>query len=400
METWILTENETLSGNLHDALAHSGIVCPEERILDLASLPEWKDVLKQAQGVLFVVVQRFGKDHCNLVRYLRNVVDRDTTIAIASASTDDMAVVQAVRVGANDFLALNEWLTDEVVSFLGRLRESQRQDGDEGTVVTVIPCQSASDASLTTLNLSGVFSMLEGSCMVCDMHFRGSDLALRLKLDHRHNVVDLLTQADVIDEGMLRQVLVEHASGISLLPGPDLFADLAGIQMPLCRDVVALARSCWPIVTVNTESVYQARQVGVLGMSDVVVLAIRLDIASVHRAKQAITMLLESNVPRASIHIVAVGAGIAGELPANSVKKILQVDNFHCVPEDQEAVVKSTNIGNPLVFEQPNCKTAKAFRACAESLLGIEAPAKTSTLPLSGLRAASFLAISALMLCS
>lgn len=399
MDTWILSENETLCANLHGALVHSGVDCPNERMFDLSSVQRVEDQLVGAKGIVFLAVRQFGNDHCQLVRCLRSILDRDATIAVATSGANDLSVVQAVRAGANDFLTLDSSLPEEVSSLLDRIRESQRLESTEGTVVTVLPCQSHSDASFTALNLSAAFTNMAGSCMVGDLHFSGGDLALLLKLDHRHNVVDLLTQTEAIDEAMLRQVVVHHESGISLLPGPDLLTDRTGMRLPLCRDVIALARTFWPVVVVNTDDMFHAKHSGVLTMSDAVVLAIRLDIASVHRAKQCIALLLDNHVPREMIHVAAIGVGVSGELPARSVKKVLQVDNFYCIPDDQEAALKSTNIGNPLLFEQPNSKPAKALRACAESVLRVEVPSKASTLPWTGFKAASFLALNALTLC-
>jgi pilus assembly protein CpaE len=156
---------------------------------------------------------------------------------------------------------------------------------------------------------------------------------------------------------------------------------------------LGLSQVSHPFVIVNSEDVVHAEQVKALGSSDEVVLTMRMDVVSLHRAKQHVDYMIRNRVSPSQIHVVAMGTGTSGELPVKAVKQVLGTSALHCVPDDQAAVTMSINVGNPLVQESPKSKASRAIIALADALTGNLAAAQ-----ISPSRSTAMLAKSAAML--
>jgi Flp pilus assembly CpaE family ATPase len=168
---------------------------------------------------------------------------------------------------------------------------------------------------------------------------------------------------------MFQQALTPHESGIRLLAGPELFTGLRNIDPNACQRILTLAQASHPVVVVNSEDAVHAEQVKALACSEKIVLTLRLDLVSLHRAKQHLEFMTRNRVATADIHIVAMGTGHSGELPLKTVKNVLNVSTIHNVPDDSCATTMSINVGNPLVLESPKSKTSRAIAGLADVFL-------------------------------
>ena len=395
MNAYVIADNKALCTRLSAALQGHGIDCPPSNAFTMEALSTELQRLAGEEGVYFIAANRLAQTHLESIRSVRAVIDKDAVIVAVSGAADPTSVLGAVRVGANDFLALNDQFDEELLRLFLRIRVNRRSRDEKGRIITVLPCHSSADANAVTLNLAAVFASHTTSCGLIDLHFRGGDLALLLKQSPRHTIIDLLTQRDALDEAMLRQVVTPHKSGIQLLAGPTSLADLASIRPQACHELISLAQHAWPIVVINVEDVQHVEQIRALSISDDIILTLRLDIVSLHRAQRHIELLTENHVSRERVHIIAMGAGHAGELPVAAVKKVLQVTDVRCIPDDPVAMIRSVNVGNPLVLEQPNSNAAIALRQFAESLIGTECARVNSSSSITTLKAAAVIAAQA-----
>src|SRR5690606_28948710 len=104
--------------------------------------------------------------------------------------------------------------------FIARVRLESQRTSPRGRVLTIVPCHASSDANVLTVNIAAWIALQVKSCGALDFHFRGGDLAILLKLEPRHTIVDLLNLTEPIDEAMFRQALTDHECGLQLLAGP------------------------------------------------------------------------------------------------------------------------------------------------------------------------------------
>jgi pilus assembly protein CpaE len=210
----------------------------------------------------------------------------------------------------------------------------------------------------------------------------------------------LIIQHQAIDEAMFRQALATHESGVQLLAGPKLFSDLRGIDPHSCNAIVDHAQAMFPYVVIAAEDIQHSEQIYALSHSDRVVLTMRPDLMSLHRAKQHVDFMLSHDINDEHIQVAVVGTGLPGELPMTAIKKVLNRTAVHGLPDDATGVMLSINVGNPIVLESPKSAMAHGLQKLTAQLTGqdSENPSSKNNHLLSA-KAAALLALNTLTFC-
>jgi pilus assembly protein CpaE len=392
MDTWILSECGALTASIRNSLLRLGIDCPSSRIVSAAELDRLAACSDQPGKLVFCAFRQLTTEHFELLRRLRAVTDKE--LVVVAPAPDHATLLNAIRAGATDYLSADSTLDGEVEEFIARARADRAQNSSKGRIITVVPCHGPCDGSVLSANVAAVLAQRFGTCGLLDFHLRGGELALLLKANPRHTLFDLLDEFERIDEAMLQQAMTLHGSGVRLLAAPPMFSDLRGFGSGICQRILALTQHFHQFVLVNCEDIAHAEQIQSIAASDDILLAMRMDLVSLHRAKQHMDFMVRNRVPAARIHVVAMGTGHCGELPANAVKNLLGVRTIHLIPDDQAAVNVSINVGNPFVLESPKLAISKALVALVDKITGFDKEKPAPTLQRTWLgKAAAALAI-------
>jgi pilus assembly protein CpaE len=398
MEVWLVADNEIIAGKIRESLDRHGLSCPPAKTIGLETVEFQTDQFPSISGILLIAVTEVNASCFDAIRRLRASVQQETVIALIASNLDREAILTAMRLGCNDFLNFCLTFDAEVAEFLKRVQ--LRSNESASRVITVIPSQSIRDANIFTTNLAAMIAANRGSCGVLDFFLQGGDLGLLLKLAPRHTIVDLLNQPEKIDKSMFAQAISRQEHGIELLASPAHCTLIDDTQLGECQRLLSLAKQTWKDVILHVDNVQRAVQSQVLAASDDLILTIRPDVSALHRVQQQLDWLSNHDVKREQVHVVTMGTGYSGELSLAAVKKLLGVPSMHFIPDDQEAVLMSTNIGNPLVLELPKSKMAVAIRKFSEAALGYGERRETAQ-PVSPNRfkAAALLALNTIPFC-
>ena len=149
MDAWIVADSDNVAACVDNSLRRLGIHCPATRILTTDSFGSGAELIAGLDGLLFFAISDLEPAHIDTVRRLRAAVTGDAKLAIVSAVAPDHGkVLNAIRAGASDFLCADDKLDNDIASFVARVRSEGKQKDAPGRVITVVPCQSASDANL------------------------------------------------------------------------------------------------------------------------------------------------------------------------------------------------------------------------------------------------------------
>jgi pilus assembly protein CpaE len=374
VDAWILSDSASLSNAIRRSLLRVDIDCPPARQVGLADFAKLAGSAGEHGPVVFLGLHQLSLEHVDLVRAIRQLTDKE--VVVVASSADRETLLKTIRAGATDFLEANHHLDDEIQDFVHRTKVEGPQLARRGRVITVVPCNAPCDGSVLAVNIAAVIAQKAGDCAILDLHLRGGDLSLLLKTSARHTILDLVGQRDRLDENMLRQAMATHSSGVALLAGPPMFSDLRDFEPAACHQILRLAQSSYRFVVVNCEDIAHDEQMQSLAASDDIVLALRKDLVSLHRAKQTIEFMVRNRVAASRVHVVAMGTGLSGELPSSAVSSVLGIARLHLVPDDQATTAVSINVGNPLVLEAPKTAIARSMVAFVESLPGLAAVAR------------------------
>jgi len=297
---------------------------------------------------------------------------------------------QALRSGVKDVLAApadNIQLTEAISRVAPGLSSTPGvapeddplfdADGELAHVITVFSTKGGAGKSVIATNL-GVLLAQRSDKPVClvDADLQFGDIAVMLKLAPQHTIVDAVSSLDRLDASLLQNLLITHeSSGLKILPAPlePAFADQIGAS-EMVHIIEVLKRFC-SYVIVDTPAYFNDVVLGMIEVSDDVLLVAGMDIPNIKNVKIGLQTLRLLNTPMEKLHLVLNRANSKVKLDVNEVERTLQVSADVLIPSDI-IVPQSVNRGVPLVQTAKRSGVAKAMEEMANLFAHETAPKK------------------------
>lgn len=242
--------------------------------------------------------------------------------------------------------------------------------GAPGRVITVFSTKGGSGKSVVATNLAVAMARRsDRPVALVDAHLQFGDVAVMLKLQPQHTVVDAVQSIDKLDAGLAQALMSTHApSGLLVLPAPlePAFADQIG-GADLVR-VIEVLRSFCGTVIVDTPAFFNEVVLSVIEASDDVLLVAGMDIPNIKNVKIGLNTLAMLATPREKLHLLLNRADSKVKLDIGEVERTLQVTAVAHVPSDVVVPI-SVNKGAPVVLSAPRSGVAKAFEGLATTFL-------------------------------
>ncbi|MCP3988104.1 MAG: AAA family ATPase [Actinomycetia bacterium] len=303
-----------------------------------------------------------------------------TVLITAEMSTE--LLKKALRVGVKDVLSApidQDQLIESVTRVADALAagsveysvgsDTSSSSGDEepGQVISVFSTKGGSGKSVTATNLGVVLAQRSDRPVVLiDGHLQFGDVAVMLKLQPQHTVVDAVTQLDAPDAvSVLEQFMMVHEpSGLLVLPAPvePTFADqVSGEQM---ARLIELVRTFAGHVIIDLPAIFNELVLSIIEASDEIVLVAGLDIPNIKNVKIGLSTLSLLSVPTEKLHLVLNRADSKVKLDVGEVERTLRVAAVAHVPSDIVVPI-SVNKGSPVVLSASKSGVARAFEQLA-----------------------------------
>jgi pilus assembly protein CpaE len=373
MEILVACDDQALATSVRDSLARAGVECAASRVLTTDSA---EAAIRASCGRLSIVVlfcsRRFCPEDLKAIKELSVAGGDRARLVAVGPITDPNLILRVIRGGAMDVLDINSRFDKELIEIIGRLKAVPVQSKPPGKLFSIVGTVGGVGASLLACNVAVALAHSGHACGLLDLHLRGGDLAKLLQTTPRHNLSSLATKAQQLDAAMFEQSLIEHESGVRLLPSPEPFGDYRQCTPQLIQKVVQLARGSCSVVLADLEDAEHAEQVRTLASSDQIIIPLRPDLISLYRTQKFLAYLTRAQVPRDRISIVANRVGQPRELAVARMAEVLEIPIVCQIPDDPTTVNTSVNVGIPLVMSMPNTKIARSILYLAERLLGAE----------------------------
>jgi pilus assembly protein CpaE len=283
---------------------------------------------------------------------------------------------QALRAGIRDVLPApvdTSQLTDavrRVVETLQAARPTATDFGESGElaeVVTVFSTKGGAGKSVIAANLAVVLAKRSDRPVVLvDADLQFGDVAVMLKLAPQHTIVDAVGSIDRLDPSLLQNLLVRHEpSGVYVLPAPlePAFADQIGAD-EMVR-IVEMLRTFASYVVVDTPAYFNDVVLGLIEVSDDVLLVAGMDIPNIKNVKIGLQTLRLLNTPMSKLRLILNRANSKVKLDVGEVERTLQVKADSLIPSDV-VVPQSVNKGTPVVLDAPKSGVARAIEQLAD----------------------------------
>jgi pilus assembly protein CpaE len=304
-------------------------------------------------------------------------------LIVYSSLQDGGSVRRAMLAGARDYLT--QPLDPETISNSIRMimaqeeHRVQRQAGTTvsqatsagGTVITVFGAKGGIGKTTIATNLATALVRETGQTVaLVDMDTRFGDVAIMMDIPVDRNIADLTRRMDQIDRTSIKDYLVQHNSGVGILPAPSHPGDWNVVTPDHIEQVVRLLAQTHDFVLLDTPGTFNEMVAAALEMATVVLLVTSMDVASIKDTVLALNMLKSWSFPREKVKLAINHANVANSVRDRDVVRTLEYDVFWQIPYD-ESVTKSTQLGHPIVLTKPNSKVGSSIIDLARLMGGV-----------------------------
>ncbi len=312
----------------------------------------------------------------------------DLPIVVFSTEANIRLMRQSMVSGASDYLQ-EPLQSEEVEAAIMRVlerkeREGMRRRGEladpvaQGTVITVFGAKGGIGKTTIASNLAvALATEAHQTVALVDMDTRFGDVAITMDIPVERSIADLARNLDNVDRNSLREYLVQHESGVRILPAPTRPSDWRNLTAQHIRDVVDVLAQTHDFVILDTPGTFNEIVAAAIEVGTMILLVTTLDMASIKDTVLALEMLHERfGNDEERIKVVLNRAGMDTGVREKDVERTLDSPLWWRIPQDQE-VVKAAQLGRPIVMSRPNSKVSLEIREIARALAGIRHKTKT-----------------------
>ncbi len=244
------------------------------------------------------------------------------------------------------------------------------EPGENGQVITVFSTKGGAGKSMIACNVAVRLAIKsDRPVALVDADLQFGDVAVMLKLAPQHTIVDAVGSLDRMDANLLQSLMVQHEpSKLLVLPAPlePAFADqIRGEDMVR---VVEVLRTFCSHVVIDTPAYFNDVVLGLIEVSDDVLLVAGMDIPNIKNVKIGLQTLRLLNTPMSKLRLILNRANSKVKLDVGEVEKTLQVKADALIPSDV-VVPQSVNKGMPVILAAPKAAVTRAIEQLADTFL-------------------------------
>jgi pilus assembly protein CpaE len=167
----------------------------------------------------------------------------------------------------------------------------------------------------------------------------------------RYSVLDLLDNLHRLDESLLESLVTVHESGVHVLPSPSDPADKREVKADQLRTVLRLLKHHYQLIIADLARPLSPVGRVVMEQVDELYLVLNADLPSLRNAKRILPALRDALEGRdAPLKVVLNRFVAGGEITDADVRSALQLPVAFSLRLDDAHVLRSVNIGRPVVL--------------------------------------------------
>lgn len=291
----------------------------------------------------------------------------DTTLAAtyAPGEAGDGAglFVEGLRIGVKDFLR-RPLSSGELQQLIDRLVRDVGPKADAGgAVVSFVSNKGGVGKSTLSVNTACALGQrAPDRVLLIDSSLQLGTCASMLDLTPATTISDAVREYDRLDETLLRELSVQHASGCRLLASPHDPAEAYDIEAEQLGRIISLARRAFDHIVVDTFPLLDDHVVTILDLSDRTYVVTNATVPTVIGTARLVKTLEKLGTPVAQQRVVLNlnHPEFPGQLAATDIAERLQRDIDHLIPY-QKQLLTAVNTGQPYVLEASRALFGGAF---------------------------------------
>jgi pilus assembly protein CpaE len=190
-------------------------------------------------------------------------------------------------------------------------------------------------------------------------------VALMLNLRTANSITDLISHAGMLDKQLINQVVVDHVSGIKVLPSPTVVTEGQGIRPEDLYKVITELQACFPTIIIDGGNFLQENTITYMDASERIIAILNPNLASIRDVHQFLELCKSLSYPADKIMLVLNNSGHKTDIPKSEIEKILKTKVVCEIPSDENFALSAINEGVPMLLKNPRQPVSKAIQNLA-----------------------------------
>jgi pilus assembly protein CpaE len=196
-------------------------------------------------------------------------------------------------------------------------------------------------------------------------------LEVMLNLKVQNALSDLIPHAANLDEGLIRDVVAPHPSGIHVLLAPSNAQIAQGIRAEDIYNIFIGVSKHYDYIVVDAGGPLNDISVTLMDAADRILLVTTPDLASLHDTSRFLQLSRSLAYPAEKILMILNKAGSEGGVKLKDIEAVLHTQVYHQIPNDPANILRSINRGIPFLVYYPRSSASKSIQQLARSLASI-----------------------------
>ena len=325
---------------------------PEVLLLDLSSVPSELNIA---------------------MRQLRHQASRTKVVALHS-SADPQTILSAMRAGANEFL--HPPFDDTLVPAIERLLNASEVEGlpaAHGKIIGFLSAKGGCGATTLACHVaSELQNLTRKNVLLADLDLTSGLVAFLMKTPSTYSILDAIKNLSRLDESLWKALIVEHRSGLSVIPAPAAYSRWDHPDEKQLRQVLQIMRTQHDWIVLDLGRSLNSIATAVLDELDQLFLVSTLEVVALHGLKSIVHSLFEQGD---KVQLVLNRTPKMMAISTQELEKILGRSLYTTLPNDYMGLYQSYSSGNLL---DSKTRLAQHFALLASKIADIQPAAVKS----------------------
>jgi pilus assembly protein CpaE len=243
----------------------------------------------------------------------------------------------------------------------------QRPHGAEAQIISVFSLKGGTGVSTIAVNLAvALAQMWQIKVPLVDLNLESGQAAMMLDIKAQNTLAQLATTpVDDIDAELLSTCLIEHQSGVSLLPAP-LRPELAEqVTSTAVNHLLSLTKGTFDYLVLDLPSTFSEVSLTALDHSSTIIVVFSPDLAAPKATTDTLNVFKVLGYPPERIVPILNRTFPRGGLPQKNLEAALKRKIPLLIPHEPSLFVESINRGVPAILRKPRAAAPAAIAKLA-----------------------------------
>lgn len=303
-----------------------------------------------------ICVIDFDQDRERAVRTAEKIreVQVETCIFAASSDSQPDHILRAMRSGCSEFLG-KQIDRDQLLEALARVgaRRKDSREATSGQIIGFLGAKGGAGVTTLCIHMAALLAQRhKRKTLLVDLHPDIGDAALYLALaKHQYHFYDLAENTHRLDNDLLQGFLIQHMSGVDVLPGPDGFDTPRHVSSEAVERTLEFLRLQYEFVLVDCPPGLGEQNTAVFDHADQLYLVATPEIPSLRNVARYIDYFGRFDYPSNKVRVIVNRHLKKGSISDSEIEKAIRKNVFWKVPNQYQEVIRTINTGDPRAMD-------------------------------------------------